>query len=568
MRRLARQCRMPESIVAVLYNRGLKSRDAIESHMTTTLASLNDPFTMKGMDRAVDRLVQAVERRETVGVFGDFDADGVTATAILLLFLRELGLPTVHYIPHRVKEGYGLNRQGLDRLAAAGCTLVVTVDCGITNLDEAAYAGDLGLDLIITDHHEPLGELPKALAVIDPKQPGCAFAFKELAGAGVAFCLVRALRSRLNSLGHWAGKAPPNLKRYLDLVAIGTVSDIVPLFDDNRIMVKAGLQVIDTGNRPGLRALMEAARLKNCTSAVDVAFRLGPRINAAGRMDHADKALELLLADDGGRAARLAGELDRLNQERQAQERRIFKEAIEQIEKEGDRPGYVLASRHWHQGIVGIVASKVMEQVARPVILLCQDDEHALGSGRCPEGFHLVEMLSMCRRFLLRYGGHRLAAGMKLAASDIEQFARAFSEVAGQTAASMEDGHALVPGLDIDWPASIHELSRPEYLRFLDQLAPFGPGYPQPVFAMQGFRVAERRVVGTSHLKITLVGPNGNGEGSGPRGAGVALLAWNHADKADLAWEDMELAFTPEVNVWQGRKSLQLVLKDARQRRV
>ena len=559
VKELSEKLSFPESITSYLAARGLVTLEQIESHMDMNLSSLSDPFLMKGMKRAASRLAEAVEGGEKVGIFGDYDADGVTSSALLFLFLKELGLEPEVYIPHREKEGYGLSRKGLDRLHSRGCSLAVTVDCGISNFEEADYAAHIGLDLIITDHHQPQKRLPSCLSLINPKQPGCRFPFKELAGVGVAFNLARALRSVLYRAGAWSTSRPPNLRKYLDLVAIGTVADIVPLFGDNRIIVKAGLQVLEEGRRAGITALKAASSLSGSINSTDIGFRLGPRINSAGRMDHALKAFDLLVSDDLEKAERLAHGLNRFNQLRQSQERQILRQALETIGEMGQRASYILASPEWKLGIIGIVASKIVEQVNRPVILLSVDGREAVGSGRCPEGLDLFSMLSSCSSCLERYGGHTAAAGMKLVIDSLDDFRRLFEE---QSRREIAKGKAAAV-LDIDCRVHAAELMHPDYPMFLEMLEPFGPGYPPPLFSMKNFIVRDSRVVGKSHLKLTLTGQDGNRGGN----TGLDLVAWGHGDKLSFSWDDMEIAFSPGINNWQGRKNLQLVLRDARPKR-
>ncbi len=556
---LSSKLSLPESIIAYLAARGLVTVDQIESHLDVSLSRLSDPFLMKGMEKAAKRLVQAVVKRETVGIFGDYDADGVTSAALVYLFFQELGIKCHVYIPHREEEGYGLNREGLDYLRSRGCSLVITVDCGISNFTEAEYALEKGLDLVITDHHQPQDMLPPSLSLVNPKQPGCRFPFKELAGVGVAFNLVRSLRTLLYRSGYWDGANPPNLRKYLDLVAIGTVSDIMPLFGDNRIMVKAGLQVLEEGARPGIEALKHASSLSGPVNSTDIGFRIGPRINAAGRMDHAKKAFSLLVSSSREQAASLAQELNRLNQMRQNQERQIMRQALSLIQDMGERCSYILASPEWKLGIIGIVASKLVDQVNRPVILLSVDGQEATGSGRCPEGMDLFSLLSLCSTCLDRYGGHKAAAGLKLETGKLDDFRHVFEDkckraISGQEAAAV---------LDIDCRVQASELLYPDYPMFLEMLEPFGPGYPSPLFSMRNFLVKNSRIVGKSHLKLTL-----SGESTADTAPGsLDLVAWGHGDKLSFSWNDMEIAFTPGINNWQGRKNLQLVLKDARPKR-
>lgn len=556
---LSQKLSFPKSIVSFLVSRGLVTVEQIESHLNVSLSSLSDPFLMKGMEIGAGRLAQAVINRENVGIFGDYDADGVTSSALMCLFLKELGLDPVTYIPHREKEGYGLNTQGIDYLISRGCSLIVTVDCGVTNLEEAAYAADKGVDLIITDHHQPLENHPNCLCLLNPRQRDCPFPFKDLAGVGVAFNLIRAVRSVLYRAGYWNGSAPPNLRRYLDLVAIGTISDMMPLFGDNRIMTKVGLKVIEEENRPGIKALKDSSKLTVPITTTDIGFRLGPRINAAGRMDHAKKAFRLLVSTGQAEAEELASDLSDLNQLRQNQERLILRQALQAIDDMGERASYVVSNQEWRLGIIGIVASKLVEQVNRPVILLSIDGDEATGSGRCPEGLDLFSMLTGCSNHLVRYGGHKVAAGLKLSADRLDSFREAFEEECRK----QMDGWIQTSYLSIDCQVQVPELASPDYPMFLEMLEPFGPGYHSPLFSMENFQVRNGRIVGNSHLKLTVSAR----ETSTGRRYGVDLIGWGHGDKLSYFWDDMEIAFTPSINNWQGRKNLQLVLKDIRPRK-
>jgi single-stranded-DNA-specific exonuclease len=515
---------------------------------------------MMDMDKAVDRLVKAVAQREQVAVFGDYDVDGVTSAALVSGFLEGLGLKVTVYIPHRENEGYGLNAEGLSNLASRGCKLLITVDCGISDNEEVALAGELGMDVIITDHHEPPDSLPCALAVLDPKRSDCDFAFKELAGVGVVFNLVMALRHRLRKLGHWKDGKEPNLKKYLDFVALGTVADVVPLLGDNRILVRAGLEVLDGSDRPGIKALKAVCSLDSGITSTDIAFRIGPRINAAGRMAHADKAFRLLVTDDESEAKQLADELHLLNQDRQAEEKHIFNEALDKIRSLEKQPAYVLSSPAWKIGIIGIVASRLVEQFHRPMILLALDGDEAHGSGRSPEGINLYESLCACSGHLSSFGGHRAAAGMRLPSDSVEGFCTAFQEVV----ASVLEQNDISPRLMVDCTADIEELIDPGFSRFYEHLEPFGAGYPAPLFAVRDFSVRQSRVVGNGHLKLSLTSRTGL-KNEYMRGK-MDLVGWGHGDKLGLPWEELELACMPCINVWQGRKQLELRLKDIRYR--
>lgn len=550
---LAQRSGVPPLIARLLIQRGFQEPDAVTRHLTPSLQFLNDPGLMQDMDRAVDRLVEAVAGREPVVVFGDYDADGITAAALLARFFEGLRLPICVHLPHREHEGYGLNSEAIRKLAYEGCHLLVTVDCGISNHEEIALSNELGMDVIVTDHHEPPPVLPPALAVVNPKRLDCPFPFKEMAGVGVAFNLVRALRRRLHSLGHWTSDELPNLKAYLDLVAIGTIADVVPMIGDNRVLTRVGLEVLDEERSPGIRALHSCCGLKHPCTAKDVAFRLAPRINAAGRMAHADTAWRLLTTNDEAEAVRLADTLDRLNLERKIEEARILKEASAQVKELGAQPGYVLTSHGWRRGVVGIVASRLIELLARPTILLALEGEEAHGSGRSPEGLNLYKALASCSEHLTAFGGHKAAAGLHLSATDIGAFTKAFHRAL--TAATA--GRDLTPRVQVDGHASVTDLMNPVFQRLYAMLEPFGAGYPEPLLAISGSNVCRRRIVGERHLKLHLA--------ANPQDLpALDLMAWGLAERIDMPWNALELACRPYINRWNGQQRLELHLEDAR----
>jgi len=557
---LAKKSGIPDIIAKFLYQRGISTPEAVSQHLSPKLKSLGDPWKMMDMDKAVDRLVKAVAGKEQVAVFGDYDVDGITSSALVFEFLEDLGLKTTVYIPHREKEGYGLNAEALRNLASRGCRLLITVDCGISDNEAVALAEELGMDVIITDHHEPPDSLPVASAVLNPKRPDCAFAFKELAGVGVAFNLVRALRHRLYELGHWNGAQIPNLKKYLDFVALGTVADVVPLLGDNRILVRAGLEVLDGCDRPGIKALKALCSLDSGITSRDIAFRIAPRINAAGRMAHADKAFKLLITKDESKAKQLACELHLLNQKRQTEENKILNQALDKIRLLERQTAYVLSSHEWKRGIIGIVASRLVEQLHRPVILLAMDGDEAHGSGRSPEGINLYESLCACSGHLSSFGGHMAAAGISLPSDSVKVFCKAFQKVV----ASILEQIDVRPRLMVDCTAGIEELIDPDFSRFYEYLQPFGAGYSAPVFAVRNFSVSRSTVVGNGHLKLSLTArTHVKNEHMREK---VDLVGWGHGDKIGLPWEELELACMPCINVWQGRKQLELRLKDIRYR--
>ena len=555
---LSKKFSLPRSITAFLINRGLIDENQIESHLYVSLKRLNDPFLMKDMDKATNLLTKAIFSRKKIGIFGDFDADGVTATALVYLFLKEIGIECSYYIPHRENEGYGLNKDGIEYLINKGVELIVTVDCGITNFEEVAFAEERGIPVIVTDHHEPLDNIPGATACINPKIKGCSFPFKDLSGVAVAFNLIRALRTALYKRGFFK-KDVPNLKKYLDLVAIGTVSDMMPLFEDNRIFVKVGLEVLATKERLGLKYLMDFCGINNFNlSCFDIAFKLGPRINAAGRMSHAIEAFELLIEHDENRAKELAKRLCDLNQKRQQHEKSIFLEVMKKIEESGKKDAYIFYNTNWPKGILGLVASKVVQEVERPVLLLKDEGEELKGSGRVPDGFDLFSILCKCEDSLKRFGGHKVAAGLSINRQKLEFFIEVFLQAVSQQAAQKE----LSPCLNIDARIDLEEMLDANYLKFFELLEPFGPGYEGPLFATDNFKIQSLKRIGNgqNHLKFVIAPKKSHLNG------GLELVAWGVGKLLSEKWHDMELAFSPQINEWQGKRQLQLILKDARKK--
>jgi single-stranded-DNA-specific exonuclease len=535
----------------VLATRGYRAAGDAQAFLAARLEDLPDPSSMKGMPAAVERLVRAVEVGERIACYGDYDVDGVTSTALLAGFLRAAGADVVTYVPHRLVEGYGLNVGAVERLAADGVRLLVTLDCGITAASEVRAAAALGVDAVVVDHHTVPVELPAAAAILNPHQAGCAYPSKDLAAVGVAFALLMALRRALRERGRFGPSRPePNLKDALDLVALGTVADVVPLVGANRILVRWGLEALARSRRPGLRALKKVAGIAEGTpvTAGQVGFRLGPRINAAGRLDDAGRGVRLLLTADAAEAEALAAELDRENQARQEIERRILVEAIDDAGarvRAGAR-GLVLARDGWHAGVVGIVASRVAERFHRPAVLVAMAGEEGKGSGRSVEGFHLYDALAACAPHLARFGGHRHAAGVTVERARLEAFREAFEGHARERLA--EDD--LVPRCRIDgWVAEGDVTERAA--EDLARLGPFGAGHPEPVFALRG-AAARARTVGAegAHLKLALGRLDAIGFGMGDRLAACA--------------GSLDAAFTIGFDEWDGARRLQLKLRDVR----
>jgi single-stranded-DNA-specific exonuclease len=534
----------------LLANRGQSEPEAARSYLNPTLANLHDPFLLSGMERAVERLCLAVVRGEKVCIHGDYDVDGVTSVALLVSFFGAVGLDCFSYIPKRLSEGYGLSPHGVSAAARQGASVMVTVDCGIGSVAEAALCREAGIDLIITDHHTPSDPLPDACAIINPLLPDSRYPFKSLAGVGVAFHLVVALRGRLRAQGRFAG-GEPDLREYLDLVALGTIADVVPLLGVNRILTSYGLRQLTTANRPGIRALKEVAAVTGEVGCGAVGFRLAPRINAAGRLEDASLGLELLLTPDPAQALRIAQQLDESNAERQALERATLEEARAMLADGAcrGRKSIVLGSEQWHPGVIGIVASRIVELFHRPVILFAfEEDGTGRGSGRSISRFHLLDAIKGCAEHLLRFGGHSHAAGLSMAQEELEGFSLKFDEAAQEAL----DADALVPSLAYDAELSAADLVA-TLPNELERLKPFGMGNPEPLFLLRGASVASSRVLKGGHLKLQVTA----------EGRSFDAIGFGLADK-DLGSGRVDLLFSPGINVWNGRTSLQLTIKDVR----
>ena len=493
--------RLPRLVARILLNRGLIEEDDILAFLDPSLERLSPPFDLPDLEAAATRLGQAVRRDEPLAIYGDYDADGLTATALLHQFFQELGLTCIPSIPDRLTQGYGLKRAVLQELAGrAG--LMVTVDCGISDAEEVAWARDQGLEVIITDHHVVPPELPPALAVVNPKRGGHNYPFADLAGVGVALLLASGVRAELRTEGWFRDRREPNLKAYLDLVALGTAADVVPLVGENRILVSQGLKMLEESRRPGIIALKEAVGLEGKPiSYQNVVFQLAPRLNAAGRMGQARCALELLLSDDLGQARTQAAYLQNLNRQRQLLEEQVLKEAAAAIRRGNlaRRPVMVLGGANWHPGVIGIVAARLAEEYHRPVAMVSLTDGRGRGSARSMEGFHLVQGLHACRQVLHKYGGHEFAAGFEVAADNLE----ALQDLLEQAFHNQVGAEPPRPTLKVDAQADLGDLDN-VYYRHLETLRPFGPGNPAPVIVCLEVACVGSRVVKDRHLKVQL----------------------------------------------------------------
>ncbi len=538
---------LPPLVARILLNRGLEGADEILAFLDPTLERLYPPFGLADMETAAERLGQAVRQRHAVAVYGDYDADGLTATCLLHQFLEELGLACTPHIPDRLQEGYGLRVDTLKELASRA-RLLVTVDCGIGDLAEVAWARDHGLEVIVTDHHEIPPELPPALAVVNPKRGGPEYPFRELAGVGVALLVAVALRAELRAEGWFADRPEPNLRNYLDLVALGTAADVVPVLGENRILVRQGLKVLEETRRPGLIALKEVAGLEGKpVSYRDLVFRLAPRLNAAGRMGQARGALELLLSDDLNQARVQAGHLQNLNRQRQALEEKMLKEAVAIIRRQemGKRPVMVLAQEGWHPGVLGIVAARLAEAHNRPVAMVSLKNGVGRGSARSIEEFHLFQGLHACRAVLRRYGGHQAAAGFELEADQVAALQENLEEAFHQ-----QVGAAIPrPTLKVDAILPLADLDQ-NFFRHLENLRPFGPGNPAPVFVCS-VECLGSRVVGERHLKVQLA----------QDGRVLEAIAFDMARHHPLAGS-LEVVLSTRLSHYRGRTSPELRLLD------
>ncbi len=535
----------------VLRNRGIGSAEEARRFLFPTLFDLPDPSSMKDMAKAVGRIAKAIRNREPITLFGDYDVDGTTATALLLLFLQKAGAQVDFYIPDRLQEGYGLNLEAVQKINAQGTNLLITADCGISNLEEVRWAKEKGLDVIITDHHEVPEVLPPALAVVNPKQKDCPYPFKGLAGVGVAFNLVIALRSFLRQEGLWQEADIPNLKEYLDLVALGTISDVVPLLGANRVLAKYGLAQMNQSTRPGILALKEISGIKEMPiDTTGIHFRFAPRMNAAGRIGDARETVRLLISEDETEARKIAVHLNELNSRRQQIEEKILTEAREMIEASSlgeKRKSLVLASPNWHPGVIGIVASRLTEEYNRPAILIALKENRGKGSARSINSFPLYQGLKACQGWLERLGGHEQAAGLTIREDCLPGFSEAFEE----TVKAMLKEEDLLPWVAIDAFTRLDQMSD-SFLNDLESLAPFGPNNPEPVLGIESLTVLNSKLVGRGHIRLLVK------EGRITREAiGFRMAAWH-----PLSRERMKMAFVPQRNIFQGKRNLQLKIVD------
>lgn len=551
---LAQKLGLSPLVTQLLLQRGPSpwSDDDIHRFLHGTLTDLPNPFLLPDMDRAVDRLVKAIQNKEKILFFGDYDVDGITGTAQFRSFFREIGLETRSFLPHRLHEGYGLTEKSVRKIVAEKPDLLVTIDNGTNACQEIAHLRKAGIDIVVVDHHEAPSENnpPPTVALVNPKTKNAQWRERDIASAGLVFLLLIALRSRLREQG---GHPLPNLKRYLDLACLGTIADIVPLTGTNRLIVKYGLEEIAATSRPGLKALMEDASVRAPMNVGSVAFRLAPRINAAGRLGDPQWALDLLLAENEGEARLFASRLEELNRERQKIEENVLKEAVEMVERDqADRKGLVVAGAGWHLGVVGIVAAKLTERFGRPAVVLAlsEDGTEARGSARTIPGFSVYAALKKVEGEMTRFGGHEAAAGMTLKSQNLERFAEKFDE-----SVRREWSESCSPRLVIDAEIRLNDINSP-LLRELTLLEPHGSGNPEPLFISSPVSLKGSRIVGNGHLKTTLC----------QEGAQIDAIGFNWGSYLESAVKkDLhQVAFSPEINEWNGTKNLQIKIKSIR----
>jgi single-stranded-DNA-specific exonuclease len=537
-------------IVQLLYNRRLRTPSEVHTFLKGDWPEDN-PFRLKGMNEAVTRLRQALRRREPIAVYGDFDADGVTATALLVQTLTALDAQVQPYIPDRVDEGYGLNKGALRELAQKGVKVVVTVDCGIRATDKVAYGRDLGLDIIVTDHHSPGEELPPATAAINPKQADCRYPFEQLAGVGLAFKLAQALLRANRQIPVARSKVDLDEEDLLDLVALGTVADLAPLLEENRALVKRGLEKLNQSQRLGLQALISQAGVRpGQITATTIGYVLGPRLNAAGRLDTAMASYNLLTTSSPAEAGSLALELDRINRERQRLTVDTLERAREQVLAIGEEEKlFFVAAKDYLSGIVGLVAQRLADEFYRPSVVVELGEETSRGSCRSIREFDIITALDQCSDLLVKYGGHSAAAGFTVANANLEPLQQSLRQIATREL----EGEELLPMLEIDAEVDLSEMNWATYA-LLEQLEPFGRGNPAPLFLSREVIVRDARVVGEDHLKLTL---------SDGRAVWDAI-AFRQGGWAGKLPHRIDVVYTLEVNEWNEEKRLQLNVKDLR----
>jgi single-stranded-DNA-specific exonuclease len=547
---LSNRLNLPRNIVKILINRGLDSPEKVEKFIHPTFNDLKDPFLLPDMTEGVERIVEALRENEKIMVYGDYDVDGITAASLMFLVLNKLGAQVSYYLPNRLVEGYGISEDGLAEATSQGVTLIISVDTGVTAVEEVERARELGIEIIVTDHHEPGAALPKAVAIINPKVQPEKDGGHELSGVGVAFKVAQALYRRLQ-------QPESELEEHLDLVALGTSADIVPLVDENRILTKFGIKQIVRTTKPGLKSLtFVSGLLGKDISTGQVVYVLAPRINAIGRLGNAEQAIKLLTTRDEAIASKIARFLEEENRRRKSIDEKTLNDALSMIDSQVDLKNdkaIVLASRGWHQGVIGIVASRLVEKYYLPTILIAIDGDEGKGSARSIPSFHIYNALNTCSGDLLRFGGHKYAAGLTIKPDKIEMFARKFKQVAEEEL----NADDLTPKLHIDADIDLDEIDE-EFIHTIDLFSPFGPANMRPIFMSRNLEVVGTpHVVGKNHLKMRVK--------KGEKVFDVIGFGFgNHAHSLALRSVSVDLAYVAEMNTFGDQTRMQLRVKDLR----
>lgn len=541
--KIAKKYNINKLLATILSNRGIVNPQDIEIFLKPTRYNFHDPFLMPDMEIAVDRIIKAIQNKQQIIIYGDYDADGITSTTVLKTFLEERGLHIATYIPNRLDEGYGLNNAALDKIAQGNYDLMITVDCGISAISEIEYANNLGIETIITDHHEPGENIPNALAVVDAKRKDSVYPCRDLAGVGVVFKLIQAISIKLQL-------EEKEYLKYLDIVCVGTISDIVPLVDENRVIAKLGLMLVEQTRNLGLKSILNYSGYKKIDSNT-ISFGVAPRINASGRMGHQEDALKLFLEKNINKVNELTQKLNLYNIKRQEIEKNIYNEAVEKIEKNKlyNNNVIVVSGEGWHHGVIGIVASKITELYFKPSILLCFEDSIGTGSGRSIPGFDLHQALSKCSNNLQKFGGHAMAVGVTIQKENLKKFADQIEQIAEQS-----NIKEIEPIINIDAEVNLDEVTI-DYVESLQKLEPFGEGNKVPLFAFRNLKIDSIRAISEGkHLKLVLKNSNNL---INAIGFNIGSLAEEYkiGDKVDVVG-------VLEINTFNGVKSIQINLKD------
>ncbi len=543
--KLANELNISATLATLIAQKGLTTYEEAKTFFNPSLEVLPNPFQMHGMEKAVDRIQKAIKNQEPILIYGDYDVDGTTAVALIYTYLSSFYDKVNYYVPDRFKEGYGISYEGIDHAAKQGATLMIALDCGIKALEEVKYAQEQAIDVIICDHHTPGDELPAAYSILNPKQQSCNYPYKELSGCGIGYKLVTALYQKLKK-----GLQPQSL---LDYVAISSAADIVPITGENRVLTYFGLEKINKGPAPSVQALLEISGAKTPIDVTDLVFKVGPRINAAGRIAHAHDAVELLISKTEEEAKEQVTSVNNNNQKRQHYDKGTHQQALEIIEKdEALQESYttVLFNPEWHKGVIGIAASRLIENYFRPTILLTESNGLAVGSARSVPGFNLYEALKQCDDLLEQYGGHKAAAGLALKKENLEAFIERFEEVVKERIHPDQ----LIPVLEYDLELSLDEIT-PSFCRTIQRFGPFGPENMKPIlYSKNAKNKYPPKVVGENHLKLFI----------GQEGGGIDAIAFNMHDYLEHVQDGkpFDICYTIEENVWNGKVNVQLNIKD------